>query len=199
MTGGWADTNGETKPRTEALGMEDDASSEHFDCDPKTLALIAAQFMVAGDDETEALRKAGMLQEEALRKANALYNAACEYAKRFASLSADDQAIELDPENVRELETPDLAIGDSEANSPALAHFREIATTKTGKNITHREFVKRIEQHFGPFTDEDSKRKFPKTIAPFALVGLHSCIRAARSRAKSERRKKSVKENRRAG
>jgi hypothetical protein len=169
--------------------------------DPETLAVIAAQFMTAGDDETEALRKADMLQQEALRKANALYNAACEYAKHFASLSADDQAIELDPEKVRELATEDLAIGDSEANSPALAHFREIATTKTEKNITHREFVKRIEQYFGPFKDKDPKapHEFPKTIAPFALVGLHFCIRAARSRERSGRRKKSVKTNRSAG
>ena len=144
-----------------------------------------------------------MLQEEALRKANALYNAMCKYAKWFASSSAVEQAIELDPERVSELETPDdLAIGDSEATSPALAHFREIATTKTEKNITHPEFVKRIEQYFGPFKDKDhpnAKHEFPKTIAPFALVGLHSCIRTARSRARSERRKKSVKENRVAG
>ena len=158
MTGGGCpDTHGETKPRTEALGMEDDASSGHFDYELKmlALALIAAQFMTAGDEETEKLRKAGMLQEEALRKANALYNAACEYAKCFASLSAEDQAIQLDPEKVRELETADLAIGDSEANSPALAYFREIAPTKTEKNITHPGFVKRIEQYFGPFKDKD--------------------------------------------
>jgi hypothetical protein len=137
-------------------------------------------------------------------EANALYNAMCKYAKWFASsLSAVEQAIELDPERVSELATPeDLAIGDSEATSPALAHFREIATTKTEENITHPEFVKRIEQYFGPFKDKDhpnAEHEFPKTIAPFALVGLHFCIRAARSRARSKRRKKSVKENRVAG
>ena len=99
MTGGCPEPHGETKPRTEALGMENDASSGRFDYDLKmlVLALIAGQFMTAGDEETEKLRKAGMLQEEALRKANALYNAVCEYEKHFASLSAVDQAIELDP------------------------------------------------------------------------------------------------------
>ncbi len=110
--------------------------------------------MMTGDDETEALRKA-----------NVLYNAACEYAKRFASLSLDDQAFELYPEKALiELgEREDLAIGDSEANSLALAHFRKIATTKTEKNITHAAFVKLIEREFG---------HLPERINPSVLEDL---------------------------
>ena len=59
MTGGCPDTHGETKPRTEALGMENDASSGRFDYDLKmlVLALIAAQFMTAGDEETRSCEK----------------------------------------------------------------------------------------------------------------------------------------------
>ena len=66
MTGDCPDTHGETKPRTEALGMEGDASSGHFDYDLKmlVLALIAAQFMTAGDEETEKLRKGALQSRE---------------------------------------------------------------------------------------------------------------------------------------
>jgi len=187
MTGGCPDTHGETKPRTEALGMEEMTLLVGIltaNLKALALALIAAQFMTAGDEETERLRKA-----------NALYNAACEYAKRFGSLSPDEQAIEVHPEKaLRELgEREDLAIGHSESDSPALAFFRKVATTKTERHITYRAFVKAIERHFGPFHAE---YQFPETMAAFALVGLHSRIRQARSHTRSERRKKAVKKNR---
>jgi hypothetical protein len=144
-------------------------------CDAKTLAVIAARFVAGGDDE-----------QEALRKANALYLKATAYAKRFASLSADEKAFEVDPDRAlpEAAERVDLAIGDSEANSRALLHFREIATTKTERNITHSRFVKLIEREFG---------RLPESIASSRLEVLHSCIRAARSLARSARRKKSVK------
>src|SRR5213595_1872484 len=106
-------------------------------CDPKTLAVIAAQFITGGDDE-----------QAALQKANALYITACGYAKSFASMSADKQAIEVDPDKAfSELANRvDLSIGDSEANSPALVHFRNTARTKTEQNITHKAFVNLIEK-----------------------------------------------------
>jgi hypothetical protein len=195
MTGSNPDTHGKRKPLTEAPSVQDDAFGRYLKCDPKTLALIAAQFMTADDNETEALRKADMLQDEALRKANALYNAACKYAKRFGSLPPNEQAIEVDPETaLRELaEHEDLAIGDSEANSPALKYFREIATTKIEKHMTYSAFVKAIERHAGPFR---SDYKFPETMAPSALVQLqrHTC--KARSDARSARRKKIGKQKR---
>jgi hypothetical protein len=165
-------------------------------CDPKTLALIAARFMTAGDDETEALRKAGMLQEESLRKANALYNAACEYAKRFASLSADDQAIELDPEKMREFETgEELAIGDSEANSPALEYFRKIAKTKIDKNIMHKKFLNIIKRFFDcrPEVEKTKPWTPPKKIDPGVIDDLPAWLRVERSLARSARREKSGK------
>src|SRR5262249_7897537 len=89
-------------------------------CDAKTLAMLAAQFIRAGDSE-----------EDALKKANALYIAASNYAKRFASMSADEKAFEIDPEGTLRAwaESQDLAIGDSESNSPALKRFRDIAET----------------------------------------------------------------------
>jgi hypothetical protein len=101
-------------------------------CDPKTLAVIAAQLITPGGDEAETLRKA-----------NALYIAACAYAKRFASLSSDEKALEVDPDKafLEFADREDLAIGDSEASSPALVHFRETAKTKTEQNITHKAFV----------------------------------------------------------
>jgi hypothetical protein len=144
-------------------------------CDAKTLAVIAAQFMTAGDDE-----------QKALRKANALYLKAIAYAKRFASLSADEKAFDVDPGGALPEAAEkhvDLAIGDSE-NSPALLHFREIALTKTEKHITHRAFVNLIKREFG---------QVPERIAPSRLEVLHSRIRKARSDARSARRKKSVK------
>ena len=145
-------------------------------CDAKTLAVIAAQFIALGDDE-----------KEALRKANALYLKATVYAKRFASLKPDKKKLEAFPEEatralgVRE----DLAIGDSEANSPALKFFRSTAIPKLDKNITHKKFVQVIEQQSG--------QKKPKKIAPSAILCLHSYLRAERSLARSARRQKSVK------
>ncbi|MGI8821441.1 MAG: hypothetical protein ACR2ID_11340 [Chthoniobacterales bacterium] len=51
------------------------------------LATIAVHFIMAGDN-----------QAEALRKANAPYFAACDYLKQFAAMSGDDKAFELDSE-----------------------------------------------------------------------------------------------------
>jgi hypothetical protein len=159
-------------------------------CDAKTLALIAAHFIARGDDE-----------EEALQKANALYLKATAYAKKFASLEADEKEFEaFSDEAVRALgEREDLAIGDSEANSPALKYFRETAKTKLDRAITHKSLLKIIEREFDRRPDK-STRYVPEKIAKGVLDGLHTVLRADRSRARSKRfRKKSVKKNRRAG
>jgi hypothetical protein len=147
-------------------------------CDAKTLAIIAAQFSARGDDELEALRKA-----------NALYLMAFAYTKESASLPLNEKEIEAFPEEaLRNLgKREDLAIGDSEANSPALKYFRETAKTKLDRAITHKKFVNVIEQESG---------QKPEKIAPFALLCLHSYLRGRRSRARGERRKESVKKNR---
>jgi hypothetical protein len=136
------------------------------------LAQIAAQFITSGDDEAEALRKA-----------NALYFAARNYLKQFAAMSADDKAIELDAEKaLLELaDRHDLALGESEENSPALAHFRAIAKTKLEQNITHKAFVNLIEREY--------KRR-PEKVMPSALENLHHRLRVKRSQARSKRRKK---------
>jgi hypothetical protein len=148
-------------------------------CDAKTLAIIAAQFIVRGEDE-----------EEAIRKANALYLKASAYAKEFASLPRKEREIEASPEEaLRELgKREDLAIGDSEANSAALDYFRKTAKTKLDQNITHKKFVNLIEQ--------ESRQK-PERIAPEAILSLHSYLRARRSRGRAKRREKNpVKKNR---
>jgi hypothetical protein len=146
------------------------------DCDAKTLAVIAAHFIACGDDE-----------EEALRKANALYLKATAYAKQFASLAPDEKEFEASPEEATRAlgEREDLAIGDSEANSPALNYFRATAKTKLDRAITHKKFVQVIEQESG--------QKKPDKIAPSAILSLHSYLRERRSRARSARRKTSVK------
>ena len=136
------------------------------------LAAIAAQFITSGDNEAEALRKA-----------NALYFAARSYLKEFAAMSADDKAIELDAKKAL-LEMADrhsLALGDSEANSPALAHFRGTAKTKLEQNISFKAFVHLI-------TREHQRR--PEKIVPSAIEKLHDRLRVKRSRARSTRRKK---------
>jgi hypothetical protein len=144
-------------------------------CDPETLALIAAQFVAAGDD-----------QSEALRKANALYLAASEYAKQFAATSVEEKAFEMDAEKalLDSADREDVAIGNSEIDSPALSHFKATATTKTEQNLTHKAFVNLIEREFG---------RRPEKIAPFALANMHSRLRVTRSRARSLRRQKTVK------
>jgi hypothetical protein len=152
--------------------------------DPKTLAVIAAQFIATGDNE-----------EEALRKANALYLKATAYAKKFASLSPDEQAIEVEDETaLRELgEREDLAIGDSEVNSPALKYFRKTAKTKLDQNITHKKFLEIIKPFADKRLDKSTPWTPPEKIAPGVLDDLHDLVRTARSRARSARRKKSVK------
>jgi hypothetical protein len=163
-------------------------------CDAKTLAVIAAQFIARGDDE-----------QEALRKANALYFKASEYAKRFASLSAEEKAFEVDPETaLREAAEGsmqwrgvDLAIGDSEATSPALEHFRATAKSKLDKNITHKKFVEIVTRHFaqrveeiGPSGEKIEKIEPPIRLAPSIIEHLHILLRDFRSRKRGERRKK---------
>jgi hypothetical protein len=165
-------------------------------CDAETLAVIAVQFIALGDDE-----------DEALRKANALYLKATAYAKKFASLSPDEKEIEAVPdEAMRALagrEREDLAIGDSEANNPALQYFRQKATTKLDQNITHRKFLAIIER-FHDRRPEAEKTKHdkdghiipwtpPEQIARGVIDDLHLKLRAVRSRARSACRKKSVK------
>jgi hypothetical protein len=163
-------------------------------CDAKTLAVIAAQFIALGDDE-----------EEALRKANVLYLKATAYAKKFASLSLSDKEIEAFPEEaLRALGdrvdlAVDLAIGDSEANSSALEYFRKKATTKLEKNITHKGFLGIIKRFYDRRLDKSTPWTPPEKINPGVLDDLHSRLRDARSRARSECRKKSGKKNRRAG
>jgi hypothetical protein len=149
-----------------------------MDRNPTTaqLATIAAQFVAAGED-----------QEIALTKANALYFAAARYMKRFNAMTPLEQAMDIDDQDaVRELLEPyDLAVGDSEKGSPALAHFRAIAKTKTERDISYKAFINLIERECGAV---------PEKIAPEALVKLHARLRARRSRARTERRKqKSVK------
>jgi hypothetical protein len=167
--------------------------SNSENCDPKTLAVIALHFIAGGDDE-----------EEALRKANALYLKATAYMKKFASLSQEEKEFEAFPEEATRAlgEREDLAIGDSEVNSPALKYFRETATAKLDQNITHKKFLEIIER-FHDRRPEDQKTK-PWTspggkIAPGILDDLLEELRLARSKARSGRRKKSVKKNRKAG
>ena len=93
--------------------------------------MIAAQFIALGGDD----------EEEALQKANALYLKATAYAKKFASLSPDEKEIEAFPEEAmralgeRDL---DLAIGDSEANSPALNIFGRPRKRSSSKHNAQR-------------------------------------------------------------
>jgi hypothetical protein len=136
------------------------------------LAAIAAQFITSGDDEAEALRKA-----------NALYFVARSYLKEFAARSPDAKAIELNSEKalLKMADRHDLALGDSEANSPALAHFRGIAKTKLEQNITHKAFVNLIEREWG---------RRPEKVMPAVLENLHHRLRVKRSEARSKRRKK---------
>jgi len=136
------------------------------------LAAIAVQFITAGDD-----------QAEALRKANALYFAARDYLKEFVAMSADKQAIELDAEKALQemADRHDLALGDSEEKSPALAHFRAIAKTKLEQNINHKAFVNLIEREY--------KRR-PEKVMPSVLENLHDRLRVKRSQERSKRRKK---------
>jgi hypothetical protein len=153
-------------------------------CDAKTLAVIAAQFIARGDDE-----------EEALRKANALYLKATAYTKEFASLPSDQKEFEAFPEEaLRALgDREDLAVGDSETNSAALDYFRATATTKLDKNITHKKFLEIIEREFDQRPEKTTPWAPPEKMAPLALESLHARLRVARSRARSARRKKSVK------
>jgi hypothetical protein len=154
-------------------------------CDAKTLAVIAAQFIAKGDDE-----------EEALRKANALYLKATAYAKKFASLSPSDKEIEASPEEalraLGEREVLDLAIGDSEANSPALKYFRETAKPKLDKIITHKGFLGIIKRFYDRRLDKSTPWTPPKKINQGVLDALHISLRVDRSRRRVARRKKSV-------
>ena len=162
------------------------------DCDAKTLAVIAAQFLALGDDE-----------EEALQKANALYLKATAYAKKCASLSPDEKQFgALSEEAVRALgerEGEDLAIGDSEENSPALKYFRETAKTKIDRAITFKKFLENIKRFFikrlVDHRPEEQKTKpwRPEKIARGMLDELHLLLREERSRSRAARRKKSVK------
>lgn len=164
-------------------------------CDAKTLAVIAMQFIAHGDDE-----------QEALRKANALYLKASAYTKRFASMSADEKAIEAFPEEaLTELgERTDLAVGDSEANSPALGHFRATATTKLDRHMSHKRFVEILKLCFpqrvesvGPSMEKIEKIEHPIRLSPGRVEHLHILVRNSRSRNRAERRQKnSVKKNR---
>jgi hypothetical protein len=140
------------------------ASANAKSCDAKTLAVIAAQFIGRGDDE-----------QEALRKANALYLKASAYAKHFASMSADEKAIEAFPEEAlpEVAERVDLAVGDSEANSAALAHFRATATTKLDRDMPHKRFVEILKLHFpqrvesiGPSMEKIEKIEPPIRLSP---------------------------------
>jgi hypothetical protein len=152
-------------------------------CDAKTLAVIAAQFIAHGDDE-----------QDALRKANALYLKASAYTKEFTFLPLNEKEIEAFPEEALMAlgEREGLAIGDSEANSPALDYFRASATTKLDKNITHKKFLEIIEREFDQRKEKTTPWAPPEKIAPLALESLHARLRVARSRARSGRRKKSV-------
>jgi hypothetical protein len=138
------------------------------------LATIAAQFIISGED-----------QDIALAKANTLYFAAVRYLKRFNAMKPFEQAMDIDDDNtVREsIKTNELAIGDSEKNSPALDHFRAIAKTKLEKNISYRAFTALIQRECG---------RLPETIMPSVLENLHARLRAKRSQARSKRRKKQI-------
>ena len=120
--------------------MTEETEGRYLKCDPQTLAVIAAQYIACGVDE-----------DEALRKANALYLKATAYAKKFASLSPDEQAIEVEDETaLRELgerEGQDLPIGDSEANSPAFEYFH--ATAKNEARQKH--YVQKISGDYRTF------------------------------------------------
>ena len=163
-------------------------------CDAKTLALIAAQFIARGDDELEALRKA-----------NALYLKASAYTREFASLKLNQKEIEAFPEEaLPELgEREDLAIGDSEANSPALAHFRATAKTKLDRHMPHKRFVEILKLYFpqrvesiGPSMEKIEKIEPPIRLSPGRVEHLHILVRNSRSRRRAERRKKPRKKNR---
>jgi hypothetical protein len=163
-------------------------------CDAKTLAVIAAQFIARGVDE-----------QEALQKANALYLKATAYAKKFASLSPSEKEFEAFPdEATRALgESGDLAIGDSEANSPALKYFRETAKTKRDQNITYKKFVEIVRRHFSQRVEEirPSGEKIEKIEPPISLrlsqvEHLLGLLRDQRKRSKAAWRKKSVENNR---
>jgi hypothetical protein len=155
-------------------------------CDAQTLAVIAAQFIACGDNE-----------EEALRKANALYLKATAYAKNLASLSPSEKEFEAFPEEAtRGLgEHEDLAIGDSEANSPALKYFRDTAKTKLDRAITHKKFLQLIERFFDRRLLEEKTKPWtgPEKIAPGILDDLLDRVRADRSQARKAHRRKSVK------
>ena len=144
-------------------------------CDAKTLAVIAAQFIACGDDE-----------EEALRKANALYLKATAYASEEEMRALGE----------REDLVVGLVIGDSEASSPALKYFRETAKTKLDKNITHKKFLKILERFHDHRPDKSTPWKPPEKINPGVLVMLHKRLRDERSRARSVRRKKVVENKR---
>jgi hypothetical protein len=154
-------------------------------CDAKTLAVIAAQFIARGDNE-----------EEAFQKANAIYLKATAYAKKFASLSPEEKEVGAFSEEAAralgEREGEDLAIGDSEANSPALEYFRKTAKPKLDQNITHKKFLEIIARFFDQRPDKSTPWR-PETIARGVVDDLHALLRADRSRARSERRQKSVK------
>lgn len=153
-------------------------------CDAKTLAVIATQFIACGDTE-----------EEARRKANALYFKATAYAKKFASLSPSEKEFEAFPEEATRAlgEREDLAIGDSEVKSPALNYFRKTAKTKLEKNITHKKFLEIIEGFLDHRPDKSTPWTPPEKIYPGALDKLHIWLCDDRSRKRSVRRKKSVK------
>jgi hypothetical protein len=155
-------------------------------CDAKTLAVIAAQFIACGDDE-----------EEAFQKANDLYLKATAYAKKFASLSPDQKEFEAFPEEalraLGEREELDLAIGDSEANSPALKYFRAGAKTKREENITHKGFLGIIKRFYDRRLDKSTPWTPPKKINQGVLDALHMWLRDDRSKRRVARRKKSVK------
>ncbi len=154
----------------------------------KTLAVIATQFIACGDTE-----------EEARRKANALYFKATAYAKKFASLSLSDKEIEAFPEEalraLGEREDDSLAIGDSEANSPALEYFRKIAKTKIDKNIMHKKFLNIIKRFFDcrPEVEKTKPWTPPKKFDPGVIDDLPAWLRVERSLARSARREKSGK------
>jgi hypothetical protein len=164
-------------------------------CDAKTLAIIAAQFIVWGVDE-----------EEAIRKANALYLRASAYTKKFASLETNDKAIEAFGEEALEelAERADLAIGDSEATSPALAHFRATATTKLDQNVRHKKFLEIVRHHYsqkvehvGASGERSERIELPVRLSHRWIEHLHILLRDSRSRKRAERRKKvCVKKNR---
>jgi len=164
-------------------------------CDVKTLAVIAAQFIARGDDE-----------QEALRKANVLFLKASAYAKWFASLPPAEKAFEVDPERAlsEAAESFYLAIGDSEANSPALAHFWATATTKLDQSVGHKKFLEIVKHHYGqkveevaPSGEKSQRIKLPVRLSPGRIEHLHILLRHSRSRKRAKRREKNpVKENR---